>query len=754
MEIYAIDFNSELKKDGSPVTEADLASSAIISEVLSITDIPILGEETEHQDYQIRKNWKLNWCVDPLDGTKEFIKRNGEFAVNIALIEKGCSIFGVIAWPEKKKVLIGGKNIGAYILDFQHLDEPEKWTKLHSKTTLNSPLKMISSRSHFSNQTIEFLDLLKINYPNIEHIHKGSALKFFDLTDGQADIYPRFAPTMEWDIAAGQAILEALGGEITEYDSGNSLRYNKESLFNPHFIAKTKAFFTLLFLIMSFGIHAQQNLIPIGSYFKDKLYSPFQNQTYNQGSFLPVVESSYDLTKKNADTSLQYYDFTELMLKHYLVEVKGEDFNFSITPLIDISMGKNKPDKIETKYYTNTRGLQIEGDLLKNFSFSTAFYENQSRFVDYERNYYLSVGELFPNSGSGYSTTNAVIPGGARTKPFKIGGFDYAFATGNIVYSPHKKVQLLAGNNQHFIGSGHRSLLLSDNSINAPYFQINYRISNKWSYTIMRQKLLNLMRRPVKSTDEAYYEPKLFSVNYLTFNPIKNISFSVFEGVVWNTGDSISTHAPNSYFYNPIIGLSEAVVKDKNQLNSLLGLNIEIVLFNKYRIYSQLASSNLDSKKIAGQIGIRGYNFFNVQNLMLQFEYNSIPNNFYQSTNTRLNYSHYNLPLAHTKGNAFQELVIRFNYEYKRFYIDSKSIIYQLNNFKENSLLPVIKNNLSQNNQLFHQQIEIGYRINRKINFTAFGAWIGRNDHSSDIYLTNYLSAGLRTGILNHYNDF
>ena len=114
--------------------------------------------------------------------------------------------------------------------------------------------------------------ILKINYPNIEHIHKGSALKFFDLTDGQADIYPRFAPTMEWDIAAGQAILAALGGEITEYDSGNSLRYNKESLFNPHFIAKTKAFFTLLFLIISFGIHAQQNLIPIGSYFKDKLF--------------------------------------------------------------------------------------------------------------------------------------------------------------------------------------------------------------------------------------------------------------------------------------------------------------------------------------------------------------------------------------------------------------------------------------------------------------------------------------------------
>jgi 3'(2'), 5'-bisphosphate nucleotidase len=240
MEYYEKGFQSNYKKDGSPVTEADIASSTLISELLSQTNIPILGEETVHQDFEERKNWELNWCIDPLDGTKEFIKRNGQFAVNIALIENNKSIFGVIASPTEKKIIFGGKNIGVYISDFQFIENQDKWIKLDSKENFNSPLVMVTSHSPHSGASIEFIENLKINHPEIDFLKKGSALKFFDLALGFADIYPRFAPTMEWDIAAGQAILEELGGSINSIIDGKTLTYNKENLFNPHFVALTK----------------------------------------------------------------------------------------------------------------------------------------------------------------------------------------------------------------------------------------------------------------------------------------------------------------------------------------------------------------------------------------------------------------------------------------------------------------------------------------------------------------------------------
>ncbi len=240
MKFYDKGFQTEIKEDGSPVTEADLAASKIISSILEKTEIPILGEETIHQDFKERKNWHLNWCVDPLDGTKEYVKRNGQFAVNIALIENHKSIFGVIASPTEQIVLFGGKDFGVYISDFEFINNKEKWIQLLPQKKENNPLVMTISNSKNSGASLEFIEQLKLKYPQISFLNKGSALKFFDLAQGKADIYPRFAPTMEWDIAAGQAILEALGGMVRKVENGESLTYNKESLFNPHFIACTK----------------------------------------------------------------------------------------------------------------------------------------------------------------------------------------------------------------------------------------------------------------------------------------------------------------------------------------------------------------------------------------------------------------------------------------------------------------------------------------------------------------------------------
>lgn len=239
MEIYQNDFEEIIKADGSPLTQADLASSDIIGRYLFPFEIPITGEETEKLSFEERDEWTECWCIDPLDGTKEFIKKNGEFAVNIALIKEGKAHFGLIASPVRREILLGSKETGVYLFSFDEVHDFSKWKKLSVPEKHNNPIVLIGSRSHHSGSMLEIIEILKSISSEIEFIQKGSSLKFFDLALGTADIYPRFAPTMEWDIAAGQAILEALGGSVLHAQTREPLRYNKEDLTNPHFVART-----------------------------------------------------------------------------------------------------------------------------------------------------------------------------------------------------------------------------------------------------------------------------------------------------------------------------------------------------------------------------------------------------------------------------------------------------------------------------------------------------------------------------------
>ena len=241
MEIYRGNIERTIKKDGSPVTQADIKASEIIATCLKQTGIPILGEELKKDPFSVRRQWSENWCVDPLDGTKMFLKRNGEFSVNIAHIVQGKATFGIIANPVHRTVLVGGQDYGAYIIPFEEIENVNQWEKLHPKSKKNNPIKIICSWSYkeiLKNETMASL----VQGGAHVHIRKGSALKFFDLCNGTVDLYPRFAPTMEWDIAAGQAILETLGGAVLDLTTKAPLSYNKEDLFNPHFIAMTKPF--------------------------------------------------------------------------------------------------------------------------------------------------------------------------------------------------------------------------------------------------------------------------------------------------------------------------------------------------------------------------------------------------------------------------------------------------------------------------------------------------------------------------------
>ena len=237
MRIYQQDFEVDYKIDNSPLTKADLKSNEIITESLKdlYPEIPILSEENKEVPYNIRKNWEYFWLIDPLDGTKEFVKKNGEFTVNIALIHKDTPVLGVIYAPVFEILYYTQKNRGAFK---QEKNRKPQRLPIYNHTN-NDTLKIIVSKSHYNQETKEFVDNLKNQYDKIEFINIGSSLKFCLIAEGKADIYPRLAPTMEWDTAAGQAVVEQAGGEIVEFMTQTPLKYNKKNLLNPWFVTKT-----------------------------------------------------------------------------------------------------------------------------------------------------------------------------------------------------------------------------------------------------------------------------------------------------------------------------------------------------------------------------------------------------------------------------------------------------------------------------------------------------------------------------------
>ncbi len=245
LEIYNSDeFNIEVKEDNSPLTRADLASHNVIMSYLKDTGIPVLSEEGKEISYNVRKNWKQLWIVDPIDGTKEFIKRNGEFTVNIALIENQRLLIGVIFVPSNGDLYFSSKDMGAFkvAIDLENydiitlIDEGIRLPLEREDETFT----IVVSRSHMSADTEKYVNRLRDKYGEINLITKGSSLKLCIVAEGQADCYPRLAPTMEWDTAAGQAICEHAGFKTIDWQTNKNLLYNKKKLNNSWFLVTTE----------------------------------------------------------------------------------------------------------------------------------------------------------------------------------------------------------------------------------------------------------------------------------------------------------------------------------------------------------------------------------------------------------------------------------------------------------------------------------------------------------------------------------
>lgn len=247
IDVYQQPIAVEIKDDKSPLTLADKKSHAQIAAALQKTGLPVLSEEGKQMEYSQRSGWEIFWLVDPLDGTKEFIKRNGEFTVNIALIKNNYPIAGVIYVPVLNELYFAAEGLGSY-----KCENTKQHEGLFSKDSFLEELKNVSvrlndvirpqqytvvaSRSHMTPATEELISGLKQQHGDINLVSKGSSLKLCLVAEGKAHIYPRLAPTMEWDTAAGQAIAEFAGCTVINWNDKSRMRYNKENLLNPWFV--------------------------------------------------------------------------------------------------------------------------------------------------------------------------------------------------------------------------------------------------------------------------------------------------------------------------------------------------------------------------------------------------------------------------------------------------------------------------------------------------------------------------------------
>ncbi len=255
LDVYHSDYLVEYKSDDSPLTIADQRAHDIISGILGKTNIPILSEEGRNIDYAERKKWDTLWVVDPLDGTKEFIKRNDEFTVNIALVKNNIPVLGVIFVPVTSTLYFAAEGLGARKLNDPDLvnrigkmvfqkSELEIFEMVLSRS-VTLPLKIrkdedscriVGSQTNATPKLKEYKKKKKKEYQTVGFLSAGSSLKFCLVAEGEADIYPRLGPTMEWDTAAGQAIAEQSGCQVLCWDTGAPLAYNREDLLNPYFV--------------------------------------------------------------------------------------------------------------------------------------------------------------------------------------------------------------------------------------------------------------------------------------------------------------------------------------------------------------------------------------------------------------------------------------------------------------------------------------------------------------------------------------
>lgn len=456
----------------------------------------------------------------------------------------------------------------------------------------------------------------------------------------------------------------------------------------------------------------------------------------------------------------------------HLVQVQGKDFWFTIDPVFDLQVGKDTEADFSTTY-NNTRGIFVQGGLGKKFNFSTSVFESQGRFAQYYNIYARSLQT---------ATDPAIVPGRGVAKDFKDRGFDYPVAEGYLSYAPAKFVNIQFGHGKNFIGDGYRSLLQSDVASPYPYIKLNTKFW-KLKYTNTWTSLRDVRQ---EVTEDGAFKTKYIANHYLSWNVSKRLNIGLFESVMWTNSND---RGFDLNYLNPII-FYRAIEFETGQDagNAIVGASAKYKWNNKINLYAQfiLDEFSLDAvkggnkswkNKYGYQLGVKYYDAFEVDNLLLQFEYNQVRPYTYSHNTIVLNYGHNNQPMAHLWGANFKEAVLIARYDYRRWFADAK-IIFGVRGFDFNSPedsfsygADIYRNyndrpfeegvKIGQGNKTntFNAEFQGGYVVNPVSHLKLFTNISFRNFNpeaeTASTFKSNtvWFSVGVRTDLFNWYID-
>lgn len=518
--------------------------------------------------------------------------------------------------------------------------------------------------------------------------------------------------------------------------------------------------------------------------FSHHYYSLFDPALNRVGLNNHTAQKPYTYSEVN-----KYYDFEreEISLfknksswfgrkfwNEHMVIVKGEDYWFTLDPGVDLQLGTDFSEDINT--YNNTRIAFVQGGIGRQFNFHAVIYESQGRFAGYFNRYAESIPPAGGNPG--------IIPGQGPAKRFGSDAYDYPVATGYISYTPSKFFNLQFGHGKTFTGDGYRSLFMSDNASSYPFFKINTTFW-KLKYTNTWMSMRDV-RRDVAA--QGSFKPKYMASHYLSYNVTKRLNVGLFEAVVW---ENDSGRGFDMNFLNPIIFYRAIEFGTGGRGgNAFIGLAGKYKFSDKVNLYGQFAIDEFSTKavfkgegsfqnKTGYQIGLKYYDAFNINNLYLQAEYNRVRPYTYSHNTVLLNFGHINQPVAHTFGANFSEFIAVARYQSGRIFGDAKLVFAQRGfdfNTAEDSLnyggdiyrseyeeMPGETGNfVGQGNKtnFFHTELQLGYLINPSTNLKIYGSLIYRNINplmdTDLIYKSNttWINFGIRTDLFNWYYDF
>lgn len=518
----------------------------------------------------------------------------------------------------------------------------------------------------------------------------------------------------------------------------------------------------LFFFCSPFFIQAQQKSVYLNDFYTRQLEKSARlSESPVHLAVKPLTESKFDMTEVdgyNKDTIPRYYWITSKLFNEHLAEVSGKDYRFTIDPLFNFQVGtdlaESDPDS-DNILYTNTRGFMVTGDITNKVSFVTDFRENQSTFPAY----YDSIIGVYE-----------VVPGRGRAKGFRGSGYDYSMATGYVSWKPIERVSFQFGHGKNFIGSGYRSLILSDNAFAYSFSRLTSSYwGNRIQYTNLFGGLQYLERLPIGDTPESIYKRKGMGFKYISFRLSKRLEFGFFENIIWKRFDEETGTIPLGILnLNPVIFIGTAILGLDDESNSMIGTNFNWDIFNSSALYGQFILDDPETDKYGYQLGWKQYDI--IPALDAQFEFNSVQPYTYTMENRVQGFNHFNQALAHPLGAGFNEIMGIVDYRYKRIIARVKL---QFADFDENYTTDagrfvnfgrnvIIDENSKAQPQdetlptnLTTQEFRIAYLFNPKTNLQFNVGVINRN-YSNDIsnQHTQFIYIGLRTNLMNEYYDF